>query len=114
MLEALTAILLFQLLGEAVAYLLRLPLPGPVIGMVALFLAWPALGRVRQGIEQVSGTLLANLGLLFVPAGVGVMRHAGLLARWWLPLLLAVVLSTAASMALAAWLFDRLQRRKNR
>ena len=110
MLEALTAILLFQLLGEALAYLLHLPLPGPVLGMVGLFLAWPWLDRVREGIERVSGTLLAHLGLLFVPAGVGVMLHAGLIARWWLPLLLAVLLSTAATMALAAWLFDRLRR----
>ena len=114
MLEALTAILLFQLLGEALAYLLRLPLPGPVIGMVGLFLAWPYLGRIREAVEQVSGTLLGHLGLLFVPAGVGVMLHAGLIARWWLPLLLAVLLSTAVAMALAAWVFDRIQRSQQR
>ncbi len=112
MLEALTAILLFQLLGEALAYMLQLPLPGPVIGMVGLFLAWPYLGRLRQGIEQFSGTLLAHLGLLFVPAGVGVMLHVGLIARWWLPLLLALLVSTAVAMALAAWIFDRIQRRR--
>ena len=114
MLEALTAILLFQLLGEALAYLLKLPLPGPVIGMAGLFIAWPYLSRIRAAIEQVSGALLANLGLLFVPAGVGVMLHAGLIVRWWLPLLLAVLLSTAISMAISALLFDWLQRRKRR
>lgn len=112
MLEALTAILLFQLLGEALAFVLTLPLPGPVIGMVGLFIAWPYLGRMRQAIEQISATLLGHLGLLFVPAGVGVMLHIGLIARWWLPLLLAVVLSTAVAMATAAWLFDRMQRRR--
>lgn len=112
MLEALTLILLFQLLGESLAFLLRLPLPGPVIGMVGLFLAWPWLGRLRTAVEQVSGTLLAHLGLLFVPAGVGVLLHAGLIARWWLPLLLAVLLSTAVAMALSAWIFDRIQCRR--
>jgi len=112
MLEALTTLLLFQLLGESLTYLLGLPLPGPVIGMAALFLAWPWLTRLHAALERLSGDLLAHLGLLFVPAGVGVMLHLGLLATWWLPLLAALVISTSATMALSAWLFVRLRRRR--
>ncbi len=111
MLEALTAVLLFQLLGEALSYLLKLPLPGPVIGMAALFLAWPHLRKAQSAIEQLSTGLLSHLGLLFVPAGVGVMLHLGLLATWWLPLLLALVSSTALTMALSAWIFTWLKAR---
>ena len=114
MLEALTTILLFQLLGEALAWLLHLPLPGPVIGMVGLFIAWPYLGRVREAVDRFASGLLAHLGLLFVPAGVGVMLHAGLIAEWWLALLVAVVASTAFAMGLAALLFDRLRRRADK
>lgn len=114
MLEALTVLLLFQLLGEALSYLLKLPLPGPVIGMVALFLAWPHLKRAQAAVEQLSGALLGHMGLLFVPAGVGVMLHLGLLATWWLPLLLALVASTALTMALAVWLFTALKARAAR
>jgi holin-like protein len=113
MLEALAALLAFQLLGEAVAHLSGLPVPGPVIGMALLFLAWPVLGRMQQRLGQVADTLLANFGLLFVPAGVGVMLHAGLIALWWAPLLLAVVLSSALTMVAAAWLFQRLRRGRN-
>jgi holin-like protein len=112
MLEALTTLLLFQLLGESLTYLLGLPLPGPVIGMAALFLAWPWLTRLHAALERLSADLLAHLGLLFVPAGVGVMLHLGLLATWWLPLLAALVISTSATMALSAWLFVRLRRRR--
>jgi len=40
-----------------------------------------------------------------------VMLHASLIAAWWAPLLLGVVLSTAVTMGLGALLFAALQRR---
>jgi holin-like protein len=110
MLEALATLLAFQLIGEALAYATGLPVPGPVIGMALLFLAWPWLQRLHDRLGSVSDSLLANFGLLFVPAGVGVMLHAGLIALWWAPLLAGVVVSTAVTMLLAAWLFQRLRR----
>lgn len=107
MLEALATLLAFQLLGEAVAHVTHLPVPGPVLGMVGLFLAWPQLQRLHDRLGGVADALLAHFGLLFVPAGVGVMLHAGLIAAWWAPLLLGVVLSSAVTMLAAAWLFQR-------
>ena len=110
MLEALATLLAFQLLGEALAHQGGLPVPGPVIGMALLFLAWPWMERLHERLGSVADTLLANFGLLFVPAGVGVMLHAGLIAAWWAPLLLAIVASSAITMVLGAWLFERLRR----
>lgn len=110
MLEALALLLGFQLAGEALAHLLSLPLPGPVIGMALLFLAWPWLGRWQARLEQLSTQLLANFGLLFVPAGVGVMVHAHLLSMWWPALLAAVAAGTLGTLALGAWLMQRLSR----
>ena len=81
MLEALATLLAFQLLGEAVTHLVGWPVPGPVVGMALLFLAWPALSRLQTRLGGVADALLANFGLLFVPAGVGVMLHAALLAE---------------------------------
>lgn len=107
MLEGLAALLGFQLLGEVLSYGLHLPVPGPVIGLLALFIAWPRLPRLQQGLEQVTGTVLAHLGLLFVPAGVGVMLHVALIAAWWAPLLLALVLSTVLTMTAVVWIFAR-------
>lgn len=117
MLEAFALLLAFQLVGEVLAFVLKLPLPGPVIGMVALFVCWPRLGRIRDVVDRFGSTLLAHLGLLFVPAGVGVMLHLDLLAAWWGPLLLALLASTALTMALAVWLYTRiraLQERRGR
>ena len=110
MLEALSTLLAFQLLGETIAHGLNLPVPGPVIGMAALFFAWPHLPRLQAALDRVAGALLSHLGLLFVPAGVGVMTHVGLIAAWWAPLLLALVLSTALTLACVAWVYGWLDR----
>ena len=114
MLEALATLLAFQLLGEAVAHLSGLPIPGPVLGMAALFMAWSVLEKLHARLSTVADALLANFSLLFVPAGVGVMLHAALIAAWWAPLLLAVVLSSALTMGMAAWLFTWLRRAEDK
>jgi holin-like protein len=111
MLEALSLLLAFQLLGEMLSYTLKLPIPGPVIGLIALFLLWPRLPSFQTDLAEVSTTILGHLGLLFVPAGVGVMLHVGLIAAWWAPLLLALVLSTAVTVVCVAWLFSRWSKR---
>ena len=106
MIEAIAVLLAFQLLGETASYVLKLPVPGPVIGMVALFIAWPYLPRWQPRLAELATGLLSHLGLLFVPAGVGVMLHVGLIAAWWAPLLLALTLSTVVTMVSVVWLFS--------
>ncbi len=104
MIESLTFLLLAQLAGEVIVRALGLPVPGPVIGLIllALIMAWrgipPALHETALG-------LLRNLSLLFVPAGVGVIRQADVLAENWLALSLALVVSTLATLAVTALAF---------
>ncbi|MGA2125197.1 MAG: CidA/LrgA family protein [Xanthobacteraceae bacterium] len=116
MIGALATLLLCQLAGEIAARGLGLPVPGPVIGMVLLFVALllrherdtpEALGRVADG-------LLGNLGLLFIPAGVGVILYLPLLARDWAPISLAIVLGTLASIAVTGRLAQSLLRHLSR
>lgn len=105
MIHALTLLLGCQLAGELGVRAAGLPVPGPVLGLVLLFLAlavrravWPDLGHVAHG-------LLAHLSLLFVPAGVGVMRQADVLAANWLALGAALVAGTALTIVVAAATF---------
>ncbi|MFO1405796.1 MAG: CidA/LrgA family protein [Azonexus sp.] len=102
MLGALTQILCFQLVGEAIARGLGLPLPGPVLGMLLLFLALTLRGGASANLQTTSQTLLQHLSLLFVPAGTGIVVHLHRVADEWLPLLVALMLSTAAALAVTA------------
>jgi holin-like protein len=102
MLSALTQLLLFQLLGEVFARGLNLPVPGPVIGMLLLFLALILRGGPGQELQTTSQNLLQHLSLLFVPAGVGIMVHLHRVANEWLPLLLSLLISTLATLVVTA------------
>jgi holin-like protein len=102
MIAALGRLLLFQLIGEGLSFGLKLPIPGPVLGM-ALLLGW-LLWRPREA-EQIRPTaqeILKHLSLLFVPAGVGVMLHGARLADEGVKLLMALVLSTVLTIAVTA------------
>ncbi|PHR24817.1 MAG: CidA/LrgA family protein [Hoeflea sp.] len=110
MLSALTLILSCQLAGELVTRFLGLPVPGPVAGMVLLFGLLAIKGSVPEDVGSVADSLLRHLALLFVPAGVGVMAHMGLLGQDWLPISVALVGSTLATIAVTALVMNRLAR----
>lgn len=102
MLPTVAALLVFQLLGEALSRLLALPVPGPVLGM-ALLLGWLLLdARVAARLRPTCVELLRHLSLLFVPAGVGVMLHAARIADEWLPIVVALVVSTVLAIGVTA------------
>lgn len=102
MLGYLTLIFACQLAGELLVTALGLPVPGPVCGMALLFTGLVLRGGLPDDLGAVGGALLDNLSLLFIPAGVGVMLHAPLLGRDWLPLTVALVVSTALTIAVTA------------
>lgn len=102
MIAALTQLLLFQLAGEIVARGLELPVPGPVLGMLLLFLALAWRGGPPAELQTTSQGLLQHLSLLFVPAGTGIIVHLDRVADEWLPLLVSLLVSTAATLAVTA------------
>lgn len=112
---ALFTLLACQVLGEVLRDLFRLPVPGPVLGMV-LLAAWLALRDRRTAetaaqptpLDRLSGALLKDMGLLFVPAGVGVVAQWDLMRQHWLPILGAVIGSTVLGLAVTGWLMHRL------
>ncbi len=108
-LRGVTWLLVLQLAGEALAHLLKLPFPGPVVGMLLLVAAL-AFPLVREPVHVAAGFLLSHLSLLFVPVGVGVITHLDLLRDYGLKLMLVIALSTWAGMAVTVLLVRALMR----
>ena len=111
MLYGLTVLLVFQLIGESLAYAFALPIPGPVIGMLLLFAVLQWRGANEQ-LRLTATTLLSHLSLLFVPAGVGIITYGALLKTEWLSLLVTVIVSTAITLTMSALTVSFLYRRK--
>lgn len=114
MLGFITLIFCCQLVGELIAAATGIPLPGPVIGMVILLVGLIMRGDVPDGLANVGDTLLNHLSLLFVPAGVGVMLHGALLGRDWLPITVALLISTALTLVVTALLMVKLSQPPSR
>ena len=110
-LQGLALLLLAQSAGELLVRALRLPLPGPVLGLglVLALLAWaPTRRLVAAPVEAAADGLLAHLSLLFVPLGVGVIAHLGLLGGHALALALVVLVSTLAGLAVTGLVLQAL------
>lgn len=102
MLAALTQLLLFQLIGEVLARSLAWSVPGPVLGMLLLLLALLWRRGPSPDMQATSAQLLQHLSLLFIPAGVGILVHWHRVSAEWLPIVVAMVVSTAVAMAVTA------------
>ena len=110
MLAAFATLLVCQLAGEAVVRIAAVPLPGPVVGMVLLFVVMLVRAPLPAAITDTGDMLLKHLSLLFVPAGVGVVQHLDRLGSEGLRLVAVVVLSTVIALAVTALVFAGLAR----
>lgn len=107
MIASLSLILLCQLAGEVIVRGLGLPMPGPVLGLVFLLLLLVARDRFGVlargplsggGVENASRALLANLSLLFIPAGVGVVQKLDLLAEHGIAVIIVLAISVVVTL----------------
>ncbi len=112
MLPSLTILLVCQLAGEVIARLFKLPIPGPVVGMMLLFAGLVIRRGIPENLEKTGTTLLSHLSLLFIPAGVGVTVHLKLLADEWLPIVVALIVSTVVTLAVTGLVMQALARGK--
>jgi putative effector of murein hydrolase LrgA (UPF0299 family) len=112
MIKPIFILLLFQLAGEALRAITHTKVPGPVIGMI-LLAAFYILRRREPSpaLEQAADGLLNWLGLLFVPAGVGIVANLALLRAAWLPISVALLGSTFITLITTAWIMHRLGHR---
>lgn len=110
MLFALTLLLVCQLTGEVLVRAVDLPVPGPVVGLALLFGALAMRGGVPEPLAGTAQTLLRHLSLLFVPAGVGILLHLARIGEEWLAILLALAVSTIATLIVTAFVFALVAR----
>jgi putative effector of murein hydrolase LrgA (UPF0299 family) len=114
LLRGLTWLVLFQLLGTALNALFLPMLPGPIIGMLLLFVFLLLRGEVGEPMTEAAAGLLRYLPLLLVPPAVGVMVYAEQIAADIWALAGALGLSLLISMLFAGWLMQKLIERQAR
>ena len=110
MLSSIAIILGYQVVGELISRLSGLPVPGPVIGMFLMLLSFLVKDNLINRVRPSAGVLLANLSLLFVPAGVGIMRHGQRFLNEGVAIMIALVVSTVIAMIVTAYVIILMQK----
>jgi holin-like protein len=99
-------------LGHEAVDLLKLPLPGSVVGLLLMFALLQA-GIVRLSfVEQGAGLLLRHLALFFIPIAVGMMSFWALWQASGLEILADLLASAAVGFAVTGLLCQALARRE--
>ena len=98
-------------LGEIISRMISLPIPGPVIGMLILFiLLYFNFIRVNS-IQLFSELLLSNLAFFFIPPGVGLISAMDTLAGNWLKLIAVIIITTILTIVTTGWTVDYVIKR---
>ena len=104
-------ILLISFLGELFKYLISLPIPASIYGMVLLFIALMT-GLIKlDDVKDVGKFLIEIMPLMFIPAGVGLMESWGTLKPVLLPVCVITVVTIVTVMVatgkLSQWMIRR-------
>lgn len=111
-------ILLITFVGEMLNYFLPLPVPGSIYGLVILFVCLETGVIHPAHIRETANWLIEMIPLMFVPAGVGLLKSWGALKPILWQVTFITVVSTLVVMVAAGkitqWVVCRQRRQKKK
>ena len=103
-------VLFFFAVGELIGIMIGHFLPGSVIGLILLFLALETKLIKPDKVDSVAKFLTLNMGLFFVPAGVGLITQVDLIKQYWAAIVISMVVSTALVLVVVGRMQHRFER----
>ena len=107
-------ILLISSIGEALNYMIPLPIPGSIYGMVLLFVLL-CLGVVKiSQVKRVGKLLLDIMPILFIPSAVGIISEMDEIKEIWLQVIITTIVTTIITMVVTGLTTQAVIRYKTR
>lgn len=92
--------------GDVLARVSGLPIPGPALGMAILML-FIALGGGRNAeVETLFDRIAPHMSIVFIPPAAGFISSLDLIAQHWLSVVVAVGVGTILAIAAAGLAFQ--------
>ncbi len=104
-------ILLFTFLGELLRVLLPFPVPASIYGLLLLFAALLTGVLKIEAVREAGKFLIEIMPLMFIPAGAGLIDAWPALKPLLLPVVVIMVVSTVAVMAVSGCVTQFIMRR---
>lgn len=112
--KQLLIILLISFIGELLNYIIPLPIPGSIYGMILMFILLCS-GIIK--LEQVKKTgkfLLDIMPVMFIPSAVGIMSQFEQLKDIWLQIIVITIITTVITIAVTGLSSQAIIRWKKR
>ena len=94
-------ILFISFIGEALKYVLPLPIPASIYGLVILFILLETGILKLDAVKETSVFLIEIMPLMFIPAGVGLMESWGDLNSMLVEVVVIILVSTVLVMGVS-------------
>lgn len=86
-------------MGEGIATLLPITIPGNIIGMLLMFIGLLLKWIKVKHVQTVGRFFLSHMAFLFIPAGVSIIESIELIQDDWFKILIVCVLTTIITFA---------------
>ena len=94
-------ILAISFIGEILKYIVPLPIPASIYGMVIMFICLQTKILKLDDVKSVGKFLIEIMPVMFIPAGVGLMESWGELKAVLVPVLVITLVSTIVVMVVS-------------
>ncbi len=105
-------IFIITFVAEIIKELLPLPIPSGIYGMVLLFILLCTGLLKTKHIENVADFLISIMGIMFVPAGVGLISSTDSVVAMLPAIIIAVTVGTVIVMGISGKATDLLLKSK--
>ncbi len=97
-LKQLAIILIITFISEILKYFIPLPVPAGIYGMAILFLLLCTKVIRPEYIEETSDYLISIMGVMFIPAGVGIINNVDSMLSMLPAIIVSIVFVTLVVM----------------
>ena len=112
--KQLLIIILISFLGELLNYIIPLPVPGSIYGMILMFvLLCSGILKLEQ-VKKTGKFLLDIMPIMFIPSAVGIMSQFEQLKDIWFQIILITITTTIITIAVTGLSSQAIIRWKKR
>lgn len=104
-------ILAISFVGEILKYIIPLPIPASIYGMVIMFVVLKTKLLKLDDVKSVGKFLIEIMPVMFIPAGVGLMSSWGVLKPVLVPVSIITVVVIITVMLASGWVSQIIIRR---
>ena len=105
-------ILFFSFIGELLKFLIPLPIPASIYGLVLMFLALQFKVLKIDSVKETAKFLVEIMPVMFIPAGVGLIKSWAELKAMLIPACIITVVTLVTVMVATGRLSQRVIRKE--